>query len=171
LQPPACGRSHWTYTPAGFPDTVYVIGSNQYGEQPCNTSGVGCGNGRSNGREVLYSDTAGDPDGANNLRRILSVANCNSAAVDLDLTDLRRGRRGVMFSPMREWLILVAHLVVTIIKIAAPGGARSVVAESLILKHQLLILNRSRKRAPRLGAVDRVLLGLGTLLVSPRRLT
>jgi hypothetical protein len=42
-----------------MPDTVYVIGSNQYGEQPCDTNGVGCGNGRSNGREVLYSDTAG----------------------------------------------------------------------------------------------------------------
>jgi hypothetical protein len=99
----------------------------------------------------------------------VSVANCNSAAIDLVLTDLRSGRRGVMFSAMREWFILVAHLIVTIIKIAAPGGARSVVAESLILKHQLLILNRSRKRAPRLGPVDRVLLGLGTLLVSPRR--
>jgi hypothetical protein len=47
-----------------LPDTVYVIGSNQYGEQPCDTKGVGCGNGRSNGREVLYSSTAGDPDGS-----------------------------------------------------------------------------------------------------------
>ena len=47
-----------------MPDTVYLIGSNLYGEQPCNTNGVGCGNGISNGREVLYSDTAGDPDGA-----------------------------------------------------------------------------------------------------------
>jgi putative transposase len=75
-----------------------------------------------------------------------------------------------MFLGMREWLILVAHLIVTIIKVAAPGGARSVVAESLILKHQLLILNRSRKRAPKLGVIDRVLLGLGTLLISPRRL-
>jgi putative transposase len=73
-----------------------------------------------------------------------------------------------MFLGMREWLILVAHLIVTIIKVAAPGGARSVVAESLILKHQLLILNRSRKRAPKLGVIDRVLLGLGTLLISPR---
>ena len=45
-------------------DTIYVIGANQYGEQPCDTKGVGCGNGRSNGREVLYSTTAGDPDGA-----------------------------------------------------------------------------------------------------------
>ena len=31
-------------------------------------------------------------------------------------------------------------------------GARSLVAESLLLKHQLLILNRSRQRAPNLSA-------------------
>jgi hypothetical protein len=59
-----CWYDQNVYTPAGLPDTVYVIGSNQYGEQPCNTNGVGCGNGRSNGREVIYSTTAGDPDGA-----------------------------------------------------------------------------------------------------------
>ena len=59
-----CWYDEDVYTPAGMPDTVYVIGSNQYGEQPCNTKGVGCGNGRSNGREVLYSNTAGDPDGS-----------------------------------------------------------------------------------------------------------
>src|SRR5207249_4992382 len=63
-----CTQQCWydqdVYTPAGMPDTVYVIGSNLYGEQPCDTNGVGCGNGISNGREVLYSDTAGDPDGA-----------------------------------------------------------------------------------------------------------
>jgi hypothetical protein len=49
------------------------------------------------------------------------------------------GPRPVMVSGMRQWLILVAHLVVTIIKVAAPAGARSVVAKSLIVKHQLLI--------------------------------
>jgi hypothetical protein len=59
-----CWYDQDVYTPAGLPDTVYVIGSNQYGEQPCDTKGVGCGNGRSNGREVLYSTTAGDPDGS-----------------------------------------------------------------------------------------------------------
>jgi hypothetical protein len=59
-----CWYDQRVYTPAGMPDTVYIIGSNQYGEQPCDTKGVGCGNGRSNGREVLYSDTAGDPDGS-----------------------------------------------------------------------------------------------------------
>ena len=44
-----CTQQCWydqdVYTPAGLPDTVYVIGSIPYGEQPCNTNGVGCGNG------------------------------------------------------------------------------------------------------------------------------
>jgi hypothetical protein len=57
-----CWYDEEVYTPAGMPDTVYVIGSYLYGEQPCNTKGVGCGNGRSNGRAVLYSTTAGDPE-------------------------------------------------------------------------------------------------------------
>src|SRR5262245_53992436 len=38
---------------------------------------------------------------------------------------------------------------------AGPGGARSVVAESILLKQQLLILNRTRKRgteSPPLGS-------------------
>jgi hypothetical protein len=55
---------------------------------------------------------------------------------------------------MRDWLVLMAHLIVTIIRIMAPGGARTVIAESLLLKHQLLILNRSRKRAPKLRALE-----------------
>jgi hypothetical protein len=75
-----------------------------------------------------------------------------------------------MFPGMREWLVLMAHPIVTIMKVAAPNGLRAVVAESLLLKQQLLILNRSRKKAPNLTASDRLLLGLGALLVSPRRI-
>jgi hypothetical protein len=52
-----------------------------------------------------------------------------------------------MFRRLREWLVLVAHLIVTIIKMAAPNGLRAVVADSLPLKHQRLVLNRSRKKA------------------------
>ena len=44
----------------------------------------------------------------------------------------------------------------------------AVIAESLLLKHQLLILNRARKNAPKLRAWDRILLGLGAVLVSPQ---
>ena len=53
---------------------IYVIGANQYGEQPCDTKGVGCGNGVSNGREVLYSNTAGDPDAANGMRTFTDLS-------------------------------------------------------------------------------------------------
>ncbi len=65
-----CSYDNDVYTPKSpaLPDTVYVIGSFAYDELPCYTKGVGCGSGRSNGRAVLYSTTAGDPDPANNNR-------------------------------------------------------------------------------------------------------
>jgi putative transposase len=71
---------------------------------------------------------------------------------------------------MRHLFILAIHLVVTLVKLVRPGGVRAVAAESLLLKHQLLISNRSRHRAPNLTTLDRVVLGLTTLYVSPRRI-
>ena len=45
------------------------------------------------------------------------------------------------------------------------------VAESLLVKHhQLLILNRSRKRSPNLGSADRVVAGLCAVVIRPGRL-
>ena len=44
---------------------------------------------------------------------------------------------------MRDVLILAIHLLVTLAKFLRPGGVRQVAAESLLLKHQLLISNRS----------------------------
>jgi hypothetical protein len=49
---------------------------------------------------------------------------------------------------MRDVVILFVHLIVTVVRLAGPGGLRSVVAESVLVKHQLRILNRGRKRAP-----------------------
>ena len=43
------------------------------------------------------------------------------------------------------------------------------VAESALLRHQLLILNRGRKRAPNLRATDRIVAGLCTLFLRPAR--
>ena len=56
---------------------------------------------------------------------------------------------------MREVFILTAHLLVTLAKLARPGGFRVVAAESLAVKHQLLIMKRSRQRAPNLTSWDR----------------
>ena len=71
---------------------------------------------------------------------------------------------------MRELLILAIHLIVTFAKLLRPGGARAIAAESLLLKHQLLISNRSRQRAPNLSTLDRFVIGLTTLFVSPQRI-
>jgi hypothetical protein len=66
--------------------------------------------------------------------------------------------------------VLVIHLIATLARLLGPGGVRSLVAESLLLKHQLLIVNRSRQRSPNLSAGDRILVGLLALLVRPTRL-
>ncbi len=70
---------------------------------------------------------------------------------------------------MRDVVILFVHLIVTVVRLARPGGLRSVVAESVLVKHQLQILNRGRERAPNLSAAERIIAGLCTLLMNPAR--
>ena len=43
------------------------------------------------------------------------------------------------------------------------------VAESVLVKHQLLILNRGLKRAPNLRVADRIIAGLCTFFLRPAR--
>src|SRR6266704_878980 len=68
---------------------------------------------------------------------------------------------------MRDVVILFVHVIVTVVRLAGPGGLRSVVAESVLVKHQLWILNRGRKRAPNLRAADRIIAALCTLFMRP----
>src|SRR5436853_4043325 len=88
-------------------------------------------------------------------------------------------RRGQPCETPASWLpsvsmihlfILAVHLLATIAKLVRPGGVRAVVAESLVLKHQLLISSRARRRAPNLNSFDRLLLGLGSLFVPASRI-
>ena len=81
----------------------------------------------------------------------------------------RAGDHGTVH-PVRDLLTLAVHLLVTFAKLLRPGGVRAVAAESLLLKHQLLISDRSRRRVPNLTTLDRFVLGLTTLFVSPRRI-
>jgi len=71
---------------------------------------------------------------------------------------------------VRDLAVLLLHLLTTVVRLAGPGGARSVVAESVLVKHQLLILNRSRKRAPNLRRSDRIVAAGCGLLIRPGRL-
>lgn len=58
----------------------------------------------------------------------------------------------------------------TVAKLLRPGGLRAVSAESLLLKRQLLISNRSRHHAANLTTLDHVVLGLTTQFVNARRM-
>jgi hypothetical protein len=49
---------------------------------------------------------------------------------------------------MRDLALLFVHVVTILMRLVRPGGVRAVLAESVLLRHQLLILNRSRHRAP-----------------------
>jgi transposase InsO family protein len=71
---------------------------------------------------------------------------------------------------MRDLIILFVHVIITICRLWRPGGTRSLIAESILLKQQLLILNRSRKRAPNLKVYDRFIAGVCSMFMKSSRL-
>jgi putative transposase len=72
---------------------------------------------------------------------------------------------------MRDVIYLLFHLLTTLAKLIKPGGSRTVIAENLLLKQQLIIHSRSRQRAPNLATRDRALLGFWSLFLNPRRIS
>ena len=70
---------------------------------------------------------------------------------------------------MRDLILLLVHVVTTVMRVFQPGGARAVIAESVLTKHQLLILNSSRRRAPNLRILDRLIAGFCSLWIRPNR--
>ena len=58
---------------------------------------------------------------------------------------------------MKDFLVTLLHLAVTTAKLCGSGGVRAVIAENLLLKHQLIVLRRARRRAPNLTQSDRLL--------------
>ncbi len=71
---------------------------------------------------------------------------------------------------MKDLLVLLAHLLTTIAKLLGPGGARAVVADSLLMKQQVLVINRSRRRAPKFSVLDRFLFAFWSLFLNPCRI-
>src|SRR5437879_1247863 len=71
---------------------------------------------------------------------------------------------------MRHLVVLFIHFLPPLVRLLGPGGVRSIVPESLLLEHQLLLLNRPGQRSPHLCAWDRILAGGMALLLPPTRL-
>ena len=90
---------------------------------------------------------------------------------ELLIRDITLGDCGFCYDEqMRDLVILFIYLIGTFARLRGPGGMRSVMAESLLVKQQLLILNRSRLRSPNLRAADRLVAGLCALVIRPARL-
>jgi len=71
---------------------------------------------------------------------------------------------------MKDVIYLLFDLLTTLAKLLRPGGSRTVIAENLLLKQQLIIHSRSRQRAPNLTNPDRIFLGFLSLFMNPRRI-
>ena len=71
---------------------------------------------------------------------------------------------------MKTLALLLIHVLATLAKRAGPGGAKAIIAESVLLKHQQLIARRSAGKTPRLTTSDRFLCGFLTLFMRPGRI-
>ena len=71
---------------------------------------------------------------------------------------------------MKTLALLVIHVLTTLAKRAGPGGAKTIIAESVLLKHQQLIARRSIGKTLRLTTLDRFLCGFLVLFMHPRRI-
>ena len=70
---------------------------------------------------------------------------------------------------MRAILELSIHFVVTLTQLLRSRGVKVVMAENLVMKQQLVALNRRRSRSPRLTMFDRIFFGLlGGILCEKR---
>lgn len=72
---------------------------------------------------------------------------------------------------MRDVFLLAIHLINIFVRLLQPGGMKAIAAENLVLKKQLLVIQRTRSRAPNLTTLDRFTLGWLSIMLSPRRLT
>jgi len=66
--------------------------------------------------------------------------------------------------------MLLVHLLTTIAKLLGPGGTEAIVADILLMKQQIRIMNRAQRRAPNLTAVYRFLLGFSSFFLSLRHI-
>ena len=83
-----------------------------------------------------------------------------------------RGARRLPYADahMRNLLLTLLHLTIVAARLCGPGGVRAVIAENLLLKQQLIVLRRARRRAPNLTGSDRLLCGFESLFLNPARI-
>jgi putative transposase len=71
---------------------------------------------------------------------------------------------------LKDLLLWIRRLLAGFATLLGNRGGRALIAQNLVLSHQLLVMQRPRRRAPNLVTTDRLLFGLCAGFLSPRRL-
>ncbi len=71
---------------------------------------------------------------------------------------------------MKLLIQLVYYFFIALLAVSKTGGVKSLMAENMLLRQQLITLNRSRKRAPKLTIMERLSFAFLTGLIHPHRL-
>ena len=71
---------------------------------------------------------------------------------------------------MNFLLTMLARVLRLLGVLLGQGGWRTVIAENLLLRQQLLVLNRGRKRAPNISPVHRLFFGFWSFFIKPERI-
>jgi putative transposase len=71
---------------------------------------------------------------------------------------------------MKHIFILTFYFLRALSVLATPGGAKSLIAENIMLRKQLITLSRRRKRAPNLSQWNRLFFAFLTAIINPKRL-
>jgi len=71
---------------------------------------------------------------------------------------------------MKILFCFLFHLFCLLFKLAKSDGAKSLAAENLVLRQQLLVLARRYKHAPKLNSLERLLFAIPALFIMPCRI-
>ena len=71
---------------------------------------------------------------------------------------------------MKVFFIMTFYFLRSLAMLAKPGGKKSLMAENIMLRKQLIILSRRRKRAPNLNPWQRLFFAFITMIINPKRL-
>ena len=67
---------------------------------------------------------------------------------------------------MKGIIIAVLNFIILFIRLLLPGGIRTVAAENLALRKQLIYFSRGMKRSPKLKTSDRIIFGCLSSMIS-----
>lgn len=71
---------------------------------------------------------------------------------------------------MKKLFVLTFYFLRTLLILLKPGGAKALMAENIILRNQLILVNRHRKKSPSLSLWDRLTFAFLAAILYPKRL-